>query len=76
MILKGERDIHNHFQKWLNQREEILVDEIWTNMVNRGFLIGEEEGMEKSELYLLALKIKKITIEEISDKLLNQSMEM
>ena len=65
------RDIHNAFKTHIDKRMEVLVDQIYHNMIGRGIISGEpeDEGIEKSELYLLAIKIKKITLEELSDEL-------
>lgn len=64
-----KNDRHNYFFSFIGEREERLVNQIWRNMTARGIVSGEEEGLEKSELYLLAVKIKQITIEKLISQL-------
>lgn len=63
----------------LTQKDEDLINQIYWNMVERNILEEpdneEEEGIDKSELRVLAHWIKKRAYEEISDLLLQKSLD-
>lgn len=53
----------------LTEREKALVNQIYQNMVGRGIITGDpqDEGIEKSELNILAYHMKIIVYEDIKD---------
>lgn len=62
----------------LDEREEDLVEQIYCNMANRGIISGEEsdEGIEKSELNILAYHMRRITMEKIAHDIMQESLNM
>ena len=61
----------------LTKEEEKLVEQIYYNMDLRGIISGEpsQKGLEMSELKILAYHLKKLFYEEISDLLLQKSLD-
>ena len=62
-------DLVNMASEFLSEREKQLVEQIYSNMVGRGIVDGEDEGFESSELYILAYHLKQIHLEQLSNVL-------